>query len=48
MSNERIPVAVVGVGYAGQRHAEKYAASSKANLVAVVDINNMPRAPKIT
>jgi len=36
---EKIPVAVVGVGYAGRRHAEKYAASPKANLVAVVDIH---------
>jgi len=39
MNRERIPVGVVGVGFAGQRHAEKYAASSKANLMAVVDID---------
>jgi predicted dehydrogenase len=30
-------VGVVGVGYLGKFHAEKYAASAKANLVAVVD-----------
>jgi len=29
---------VVGVGYVGKRHAEKYAASAKAQLVGVVDI----------
>jgi predicted dehydrogenase len=32
-----IPVAVVGVGYVGQFHAEKYAASANADLQAVVD-----------
>lgn len=36
---ERIPVGVVGVGYAGRFHAEKYAASKKAELVGVADIN---------
>ncbi len=35
----KIPVGVVGVGYAGRLHAEKYAASQKAELVAVVDID---------
>src|SRR5213594_3696779 len=35
----KIPVAVVGVGYAGRYHAEKYAASKKARLEAVVDID---------
>lgn len=35
----KIPVGVVGVGYAGRYHAEKYAASKKAELVAVVDID---------
>lgn len=30
---------VVGVGYAGGLHAEKYAASGKANLVGVADID---------
>src|SRR5690242_15629984 len=31
--------AVVGVGYLGKFHAEKYAASTKANLVGVADID---------
>lgn len=35
----KIPVAVVGVGYLGKFHAEKYAASPKAELVAVVDVD---------
>jgi len=30
---------VIGVGYLGKFHAEKYVASSKANLLAVVDID---------
>jgi predicted dehydrogenase len=34
-----ISVAVVGVGYLGKFHAEKYAASACAELRAVVDIN---------
>jgi predicted dehydrogenase len=34
-----IPSAVIGVGYLGKFHAEKYVASSKANLLAVVDID---------
>ena len=38
MSDE-IPAAVVGVGYLGRFHAEKYAASPKSKLVAVVDID---------
>ena len=37
MSDTLTAAAVVGVGYLGRFHAEKYAASSKANLVAVVD-----------
>lgn len=37
MAENRINVAVVGVGYLGKFHAEKYAASAKARLVAVVD-----------
>ena len=37
--NEKIPVGVVGVGYLGKFHAEKYAASPKAELVAVADID---------
>lgn len=32
-------VGVVGVGYAGSLHAEKYAASRRAELVAVADVN---------
>ena len=39
MIDEKIPVAVVGVGYLGKFHAEKYAASGKATLVAVVDVD---------
>jgi predicted dehydrogenase len=39
MAEGGIPSAVIGVGYLGKFHAEKYAASSKANLVAVVDID---------
>jgi predicted dehydrogenase len=35
--DEKIGVAVVGVGYLGKFHAEKYAASEKARLVGVVD-----------
>jgi predicted dehydrogenase len=34
-----IAAAVVGVGYLGKFHAEKYAASEKVKLVAVVDID---------
>jgi predicted dehydrogenase len=34
-----IPVAVVGVGYAGKRHAEKYALSPKAKLIGVADVD---------
>jgi predicted dehydrogenase len=34
-----IPVAVVGVGYLGKFHAEKYAASASADLRAVVDVD---------
>jgi predicted dehydrogenase len=34
-----IPVAVVGVGYLGKFHAEKYAQSADAELRAVVDID---------
>jgi len=33
----KIPVGVVGVGYVGRYHGEKYAASGKASLVGVVD-----------
>lgn len=37
MAEDVTAAAVVGVGYLGKFHAEKYAASPKANLVAVVD-----------
>ena len=37
MAEGRVEAAVVGVGYLGKYHAEKYAASPKAKLVAVVD-----------
>ncbi|HEV8341055.1 MAG TPA: Gfo/Idh/MocA family oxidoreductase [Candidatus Binatia bacterium] len=47
MENQyRIPTAVVGVGYAGQFHAEKYASSNKSSLVGVVDIDR-DRAAKV-
>jgi predicted dehydrogenase len=36
---KKIASAVVGVGYLGKFHAEKYAASGKAALVGVVDID---------
>ena len=36
---EKIPVGVVGVGYLGRFHAEKYARSAKARLVALADID---------
>jgi len=39
MADDVIAAGVVGVGYLGKFHAEKYAASSKATLVAVVDID---------
>jgi predicted dehydrogenase len=39
MDKGEIRVGVVGVGYLGQRHAEKYAASDRATLVGVVDID---------
>jgi predicted dehydrogenase len=39
MDQAKIAVAVVGVGYLGKFHAEKYADSEKATLVAVADID---------
>ena len=36
---ERLKVAVVGVGYFGQFHAQKYAGMSEVELVGVVDID---------
>ncbi len=38
-SDQKIPVGVVGVGYAGKLHAEKYAGAAGARLVAVADVN---------
>lgn len=37
--DSKIPVAVVGVGHVGRYHAAKYAASEKARLVGVADID---------
>jgi len=34
---EKIPVAVIGSGYLGRFHAEKYANHPEADLIAVVD-----------
>lgn len=39
MAGERVTTAVIGVGYLGRFHAEKYAASEKAKLVGVVDVD---------
>jgi predicted dehydrogenase len=39
MHGDEISVGVVGVGYLGRFHAEKYAQSHKANLVGVADID---------
>jgi predicted dehydrogenase len=39
MADQAITTAVVGVGYLGKFHAEKFAASAKAQLIAVVDID---------
>lgn len=39
MSRKRIKVGVVGVGYLGKLHAEKYALIKEADLVGVVDAN---------
>ena len=38
-SQARVRAAIVGAGYLGKFHAEKYAHSEKATLVAVADIN---------
>ena len=43
---EKVRVAVVGVGYLGQFHAEKYAKIEEAELVGVVDID-VSRAKEI-
>lgn len=39
MAENAIAAGVVGIGYLGKFHAEKYAASPKAHLVGVVDID---------
>jgi predicted dehydrogenase len=39
MLEDSITAAVIGVGYLGKFHAEKYVASEKVKLVAVVDID---------
>ena len=39
MAENKITSAVVGVGYLGRFHAEKYASSAKATLIGVVDID---------
>jgi predicted dehydrogenase len=39
MLEDSITAAVIGVGYLGKFHADKYAASEKVKLVAVVDID---------
>jgi predicted dehydrogenase len=46
MAENRVRAGVVGVGYLGKYHAEKYAASLKAELVAVVD-SDAARAQEI-
>ena len=39
--DEKICVGVVGVGYLGKYHAEKYAASPKARLIGVADVDEV-------
>jgi hypothetical protein len=39
MAQKTVATGVVGVGYLGKFHAEKYAASEKAKLVGVVDVD---------
>ena len=39
IGESKISAGVVGVGYLGKFHAEKYAASNKATLVAVADVD---------
>src|SRR5215467_3490820 len=38
-ADSKVGVGVVGVGYLGKFHAEKYSTSEKAHLVAVVDVD---------
>ena len=44
---KKIRVGVVGVGYLGKFHAEKYARMPDVELVGVADINPSARAQKI-
>ena len=44
MDSAKIPAAVIGVGYLGKFHAEKYAAAEGAELVAVVDTDGRQAA----
>jgi len=37
--NDKIRAAVIGVGYLGRFHAQKYAAMEDVDLVAVADID---------
>jgi predicted dehydrogenase len=39
--NERIKVGVIGVGYLGKFHAQKYAAMDDVNLVGVADVSQV-------
>jgi predicted dehydrogenase len=39
MSKEKLKVGVIGVGYLGRFHAEKYALMDNADLIGVVDVN---------
>jgi predicted dehydrogenase len=39
MAKEKLKVGVIGVGYLGRLHAEKYALMNNVDLVGVVDIN---------
>ena len=45
--NERIPVAVIGVGHLGSRHARVYAELPQADLVGVADLK-IDRARKVS
>ena len=40
-SGDIIASGVVGVGYLGKFHAEKYASSSKAKLIGIVDLDEL-------
>ena len=40
MVNNKIKVGIVGLGYLGKFHFEKYQANKSVNLTCVVDIND--------